>query len=118
MGPQPWSNPLKQALVLGGGSDIGYHVVRTLATSGVYDKVFWTYWNTHLHSLGQSIQMDITSEPSINALFDRIDTPGELGKIDLMVTAAFPFLECDNLNYEGYLKAEKFLRGHVLAMTK
>lgn len=100
--------PKKNCLIIGGGSDIGSAVVRALHPDY---EITWSYFNTQASLPGKSIKCDLTKLDQINNLFSQIQ------RIDLLVTAAFPFLECDNLDFNGYLQAELFLRGHVYAIT-
>lgn len=105
----------KKCLVLGGGSDIGAAVIRELHAS--YD-VTWTYFSSPrtAESLpGRRMKCDLRSTRSISHLFD---DRGGLANLDLVVTAAFPFLESDNFDFQAYLRAEEFLRGHVYAFTR
>lgn len=107
--PQPVAEDMKKnCLVIGGGSDIGRAVIAALSPE--YD-IFWTYCHTKVEQPGLGIRCDLRDEAQIRELFAGIDS------LDLVVTAAFPFLEADNLSYEGYLEAEKFLRAHVLCFT-
>ena len=98
----------KKCLVIGGGSDIGASIVCALYPE--YD-ITWSYFLTERSLPGRRIKCDLTKEESIRDMFSKIE------KLDLLVTSSFPFLEGGNLDYEGYLEAEAFLRGHVLAMT-
>ena len=98
----------KKCLIIGGGSDIGRAIVNTLQNDY---EIIWTYCSTIIDLPGKSMRCDLTDMEQIKELFSKID------KLDLLVTSAFPFMEYDNFDFDGYLKAETFLRGHVLAMT-
>ncbi|MEY4723136.1 MAG: hypothetical protein RLZZ324_649 [Candidatus Parcubacteria bacterium] len=100
-----------RCLVIGGGSDIGSAIVRELHARE--HEVLWTYFSTERDQPGKGIRCDLTDLLQVRELFDSIG-----GDIRLMVTAAFPFLECGNLDFDGYDKAEAFLRGHVYATTR
>jgi len=100
----------KTCLVIGGGSDIGAEIVKIL------DKdynVTWSYFNTfRSESPGESVKCDLRDTEQIDYLFSQVEN------LDLLITASFPFLECDNFDYQGYLEAEAFLRGHVYAIIE
>lgn len=99
----------KKALVIGGGSDIGSEVVKALHAAG-YDVV-WTYFHTDRpENPGKSIRCDLQDMEQVKHLF------ADLKDIDLMVTAAIPFLE-SNLDFDGYLAIRPFLDAHVYAIA-
>lgn len=100
---------MKHALVIGGGSDIGSAVVRALIADGW--NVTWTYFNTFRDQPGTGIRCDLRDLAQVESLFCLVS------ELDLVVTAAIPFLEADNLDFAGYLAIEPFLRAHVYAMT-
>jgi NAD(P)-dependent dehydrogenase (short-subunit alcohol dehydrogenase family) len=100
----------KTCLILGGGSDIGSAIVKELASSHV---VHWTSFNTKPRADQPGIHRmcDLRDVEQVRRVFE------ELPQMDVLVTAAFPFLESDNLDFAGYLAVEPFLRAHVLAIT-
>jgi NAD(P)-dependent dehydrogenase (short-subunit alcohol dehydrogenase family) len=104
----------KTCLVLGGGSDIGGAIVRKLHDDGYF--VYSTYFNSEKEALklpGRHIKCDLTDINQVAELFmgDEFEAP------DLMITSAFPFIEGDNFDFNKYVEVEKFLGGHVFAMT-
>ena len=103
----------KRCLVFGGGSDIGTEIVKLLASLG--HEVIWTYYNTKRDQPGLAVKCDIRAPDRVE--IDDVFRSFE-GEIDVVVTAAFPFLESGNLNFKGYAAAEEFLRGHVYIITE
>ena len=99
---------MKRVLVLGGGSDIGSAIVKALS---VDNDVVWTFHKTYREQPGRAINCDLTDIDDLGR------TLGNVGSVDLLVTAAFPFLECENSDFVEYMRAEKFLRAHVFTMT-
>ncbi|MDO8669550.1 MAG: hypothetical protein Q7K65_04620 [Candidatus Buchananbacteria bacterium] len=100
---------MKNCLVIGGGSDIGAAIVRELDLDY---NVLWTFCHTERKDLpGKRFFCDMTNEKSIGELFQAIDD------LDLVVMAAFPFMEGDSFDFQAYLDAEAFLRGHIFALT-
>jgi NAD(P)-dependent dehydrogenase (short-subunit alcohol dehydrogenase family) len=96
----------KKCLVVGGGSDIGRAVVTALHEE--YD-ITWTYYNTHTDQPGTSVKCDLRKDAHIDeVLADLFDV-----NVDLVVTAAFPFIESGNFETIGYERVEPFLRAHV-----
>lgn len=103
----------KKVLVMGGGSDIGAAIVREFGRVPEDYSVEWTYFNTYRTDLpGNSFSCDITQVDEIKSVFDRV------GGLDILVTAAFPFLLSQSKSFTDYLVIEPFLRGHVYAMTQ
>jgi NAD(P)-dependent dehydrogenase (short-subunit alcohol dehydrogenase family) len=103
----------KKALVIGGGSDIGAAIVKEFARSSEQYEIVWTYFNTNRVELpGTSMSCDITKTDEVQHVFDRV------GELDILVTAAFPFLLTQSSSFNDYLKIESFLRGHIYAMTQ
>lgn len=100
---------MKKCLVIGGGSDIGASIVKTMHKSGY--EVYWTFFNTERRDMpSKGIKCDLRNQENIRGVFRKFSS------IDVLVMAAFPFFEDDNLDFDGYIKAEKFLRGHILSM--
>lgn len=100
----------KRALVVGGGSDIGFAICKELFVD--YD-IISTFYNTEKSdSRFTNVKCNLKSLSSIDNLFDHFDT------LDLLVTSAFPFIETDPLKFEDFTKIDKFLRGHIYLFTK
>jgi NAD(P)-dependent dehydrogenase (short-subunit alcohol dehydrogenase family) len=95
--------------VIGGGSDIGRAIIEQLAPE--YDIV-WSYCNTNVDQSGLKVKCDLRDVRQITELFNYLD------ELDLMVTAAFPFIESENFDFDAYLQVETFQRAHVFAMTR
>ncbi len=101
---------MKKALVLGGGSDVGSAIVIALALASY--EVVWTYCNTtRQENPGKGIFCDLRDMEQVKNLL------AGMKDIDLMVTAAIPFIPFDNLDFEGYLAIRPFLDAHVCAIT-
>ena len=103
----------KNVLVLGGASDIGRAIITEFHPD--YDVVS-TYFNSTdvARTLpGKALRCDIRDLKQIDYVFEQFKDG-----LDLLITSAFPFLEGDNLDFQGYLEAELFLRGHVYTITK
>ena len=101
---------MKKCLIFGGGSDIGAATVNALANEY---EIVWTFYGTKRSDLpGKAIKCDLRDIGQVAELLDQVDS------LDLLVTSSFPFLESANLDFEGYTKAEKFLRAHVLILTE
>lgn len=103
----------KRCLIFGGGSDIGSEIVKSLVANR--HEVIWTYYNTKRDQPGLAVRCDICAPDRVE--IDDVFRSFE-GELDLVVTAAFPFLESGNLDFRGYRAAEEFLRGHVYIMTE
>ena len=103
----------KRVLVFGGGSDIGSAIVNKFAAEG--HEAFWTYHSTKRDQPGKAISCDLTApdQLEIDGVFRKAE-----GELDLVVTAAFPFIQSSSLDFKRYLEAESFLRGHVYIMIK
>lgn len=102
----------KNVLIFGGASDIGKAIVSEFHPDYA---VVSTYFNSEEVAKtlpGKVIRCDITNLGNIEKVFDQVPT------LDLMVTSSFPFLENNNLDFLGYLRAEAYLRGHVYAFTQ
>lgn len=101
----------KKCLILGGGSDIGRAIVAEFARKD--HEVFWTYWNTRVEQPGTVISCDLRDTEQTREMLEMVG-----GGIDLLVTSSMPFLESDNLDFEGYVAIEPFLRAHVYVFTR
>ncbi len=60
---------------------------------------------------GTSFQLDITKTEAIEEVFSQV------GDIDLVITAAFPYINTDLGSLSDYIKMEQYLRGHVAIFT-
>jgi NAD(P)-dependent dehydrogenase (short-subunit alcohol dehydrogenase family) len=101
---------MKKALVIGGSSDIGSAIVIALTLANY--EVAWTYCNTtRQENPGQGIFCDLRDMGQVKRLLSG------MRDIDLMVTAALPFIPSENLDFEGYLAVRPFLDAHVYAIT-
>lgn len=107
---------MKKALVLGGSSDIGSAIVKKLSFAGyVVHDTYYEHPGKLIHGLGEKVihhECDLTLLSHVEAMIRHI------GEVDLLVTAAFPFIESDNLDFDGYDKNEKFLRAHVFVICE
>lgn len=101
----------KTALVIGGGSDIGASVVSALHNDDW--NVIWTYCNTDRDLPGTKHQIDLTQLNQLVSFINSINT-----KVDLIFTAAIPFWEADNTDFQAYLKILPFLTAHMYLMTE
>lgn len=99
----------KNALVIGGRSDMGKAIIQKLQSDYT---IYYTY-NTLKENLpeGNRLQLDITNVEAIEKTFELI------GNLDLVVTAAFPYINTDLASFDDYERIEKFLRGHVAIFT-
>lgn len=101
---------MKKCLILGGGSDIGAATITALAQEF---EIVWTFFATNRSDLpGKSIRCDLRDIGQVSELLNQIDS------LDLLVTSSFPFLESANLDFDGYIQSERFLRSHVLILTE
>jgi len=100
---------MKKAIIIGGGSDMGKAIIEKLSADY---QITYTY-NTNKDNLpkGRSIQLDITNRQSLATFFT------DQQNIDLIVTAAFPFIDTDPASFADYQKMEKFLSAHVAIFT-
>jgi len=60
---------------------------------------------------GNSQQLDITQIADIEQVFNQV------GPLDLIVTASFPYINTDLGSFDDYLKMEPYLRGYVAIFT-
>lgn len=99
----------KKALIIGGGSDMGRAIIERLRP---YYSICYTY-NTFKEDLPKDVcfQLDITNADAIKKVFEQV------GELDLIVTAAFPYINTDPASFDDYLKIERFLQGHVAIFT-
>lgn len=99
----------KKVLIIGGGSDMGHAIIKKLSEEYT---IHYTY-NTAKDSLpkGNSYQLDLRNTDAINRLFETV------GSIDMVVTAAFPYINTSLDSLDDYIMMEQFLRGHVAIFT-
>ena len=75
-------------------------------------EIFYTYRSPkNTLPLGTPFQLDITQTEAIEEVFVRV------GEIDLVVTAAFPYINTALDSLDDYIKMEQYLRGHVAVFT-
>ena len=97
-----------KALIFGGTSDIGYALTEILEEYTKYTTYFSNAERARKSLARDYFKCDITDPNQIESVFDNFSS------LDLIVTCAFPFIESDSLSFEGYLRVEPYLRGHVL----
>lgn len=108
------SNAPEKALVIGGGSDIGGAITRELDGAGY--SVVSTYFQSEDQAIdlpGAIQQCDLRDLEQIDRVMQFVGD-----RLDVLVTAAMPFLEGGSLDFEEYQKIEAILRGHVYAMCE
>lgn len=99
----------KKALVVGAGSDMGRCIIERLG--GEYD-ICYTYRSKRDNlPAGTSFQLDITSIEAIEAVF------AQVGPLDLIVTASFPYINTSLDSLDDYAMMERYLRGYVAIFT-
>ena len=99
-------------LIIGAGSDIGKAVALRLYQE---DHITGTYYQSSeavKDLCGDFFQCDLRDLVQIDQVIQ--DVPN----LDLIVTAAFPFIESSNFDYESYQKVEEILRGHVYLLCQ
>lgn len=107
----------KKALVFGGSSYIGSMITKKLAFGDhVVHDTYFDHSERCIYGLGKDIVHHHCDIRDLNQVHDLIK---EVGELDVLVTAAFPWCASDNFDFQGgYLLAEKFLRGHVFAICE
>lgn len=99
-----------RALVIGGGSDLGRAIAKAL--QGEY-QVHVSYFSRPVDIPGATgHRVDITDPTALSGLFEG------LPPLDLIVTAAFPFLTTRLDAMEDYERSERFLRAHVAIFSE
>lgn len=105
---------MKNALIIGWGSDIGWAITRKLNSEG-YNTTS-TYNNSKIEAEklpGKIIHCDITDLKQIDDVIKEVWV-----WVDLLVTSAFPFIEWDNFDFETYLEVQKILTWHIYTITE
>jgi NAD(P)-dependent dehydrogenase (short-subunit alcohol dehydrogenase family) len=100
---------MKEALIIGGTGDIGSAVIDELKKD--YNITF-TYCNNQEKAKqveGTCYQFDFSMNIK-NALNDMVE---KIGDLDVLVTAAFPFMMADAFDINGYEKIEPYLRSYL-----
>ena len=99
----------KKALVVGAGSDMGRCIINRLGSE--YD-ICYTYRSKRDNlPEGTSFQLDITNIEAIEAVF------AQIGELDLIVTASFPYINTSLDSLDDYTMMERYLRGYVAIFT-
>jgi NAD(P)-dependent dehydrogenase (short-subunit alcohol dehydrogenase family) len=102
---------MKEALVVGGTGDIGSAVIDELnkdyRVSATYHKNKEKAENLKLNDGGFLHHCDITNKNSIDYVVNSFPC------LDLVVTAAFPFMMADAFDIKGYEDIEPYLRGYM-----
>jgi NAD(P)-dependent dehydrogenase (short-subunit alcohol dehydrogenase family) len=104
---------MKDALVIGGSGDIGSAVIDELKKDY---NINFTYCKNQKRSdeiEGKAYQFDFSRNTKnvLNSFISKIDN------LDVLVTAAFPFMMADAFKLEGYEKIEPYLRSYLTINT-
>ena len=100
----------KTVLIIGAGSTIGQAVAQTMTEAG--HNVICTHFHTEIKQ-GGAIRCDLRDFEQVKVLFDVLPK-----QIDILVTAAIPYLEASALDFEGYMAIRPFLDAHVYIMIE
>jgi short-subunit dehydrogenase len=99
----------KNMLLFGASSDVGYEIVNELSSSYT---IYGTKYKGNTFGLNQELTCDIRKLEDIDAVINKIPA------LDVVVFSSFPEILNDSKDFEGYLKAEPFLRGYMYAITQ
>lgn len=94
---------------MGAGSDMGHCIIERLCNEY---EVYYTY-RTKRDNLpaGVSFQLDITQVEDIEKVF------AQIGSLDLIVAASFPYINTSLDSLDDYTMIERYLRGYVAIFT-
>ncbi|MEX0920741.1 MAG: SDR family oxidoreductase [Candidatus Pacearchaeota archaeon] len=101
---------MKKVLIFGTSSDIGNEIAKKL--KGGYEVYGTRFKGEPNVNISEEYVCDITSLEEIDKVYSNV------GGLDAIIFSCMPELLSPVTDFEGYLKAEKFLEGHVYALTE
>lgn len=107
-----WSDTMtndKHILLFGGSSDVGEAIIKELPEYNIHAT---KHTGNIRAPVTQELSCDITNLESIDEVLKK--TPS----LDAIIFSAMPENLTPIQDFTGYLQAEKFLRGHVYALTQ